>query len=55
LKERRGSELARECREEMKSRGSEGIASGWEEERRSFFEEREVRIEEVEERGWRAV
>jgi len=44
LKEERGSELARECREEMRSRGKEGkIMSGWKEEKRSFFEEREVR------------
>jgi len=29
----------------MRSRGREGrIAAGWEEERRNFFEEREIRI-----------
>jgi len=40
LEERRGSELARECREEVKNR----------EEGRSCFEERKVRIEQKEEK-----
>ncbi|XP_067217103.1 LINE-1 retrotransposable element ORF2 protein [Linepithema humile] len=49
LDEGRGSEIARECREEMKERFKEGrVRSEWEEERRKFLEEREISIEEVE-------
>ena len=49
LDEEGGSELARECREEMKERFKEGrVRSNWEEERKKFFEKREITIEEVE-------
>jgi len=49
LEEGRGSEIATECRKEMRKRGRKGrVMAGWEEERRHFFEERGVSIEEVE-------
>lgn len=51
LEEGRGSELARMCLAEMKERfGSRRALTGWEEERREFFEGRGMRIEEVERR-----
>ena len=41
LSEGRGSEIARQCWEEMIGRAKEGkVRSEWEEERRKFFEER---------------
>ncbi|XP_067208521.1 golgin subfamily A member 6-like protein 26 [Linepithema humile] len=49
LEEGGGSEIARECRKEMKERFKEGkVRSDWEKERKKFFEEREITIEEVE-------
>lgn len=46
-----GSELARECWEEMKVRFREGKTGGdWEKERKGFFEERGMGIEEEERR-----
>lgn len=49
------SELARECWEEIKARFREGKTGGdWEREREGFFEERGIRIGEVErKREWR--
>lgn len=45
------SELARECWEEIKARFREGKTGGdWEREREGFFEERGIRIGEVERR-----
>lgn len=49
--EEKGSEIARKCLEVMKIRGRAGrVGSRWKEERREFFEERGVGIEEVEAR-----
>ena len=47
LEEGRGSALARKCWEEIKKReGKEGRVSAWEEERRGFFKEVGLEIEE---------
>ena len=48
LEEGRGSGLARKCWEEIKKReGNEGRVSAWEEERRGFYKEVGLAIEEV--------
>lgn len=50
LRQGRGSDIARRYWEEMKERSRRGmIRSRWENERKEFFEERGVRIQEVEE------
>lgn len=49
MEEGRGSELARMYWEELKEKGMVGkVESGWEEERRRFFNDRGVEMEEVE-------
>jgi len=51
LDEGKRSGLARECRLEMRERNRRGeVRSAWEIERKEFFEERNMRIEEVEDR-----
>lgn len=51
LEEGKGSKLARLCWEEVRRRGREReTGSGWEEERRKFFEDRGGDVREVEER-----
>lgn len=51
LKEGGGGELARRCWEEIKRRAKDWKARmGWKEERRSFYEDRGWRLEEVERR-----
>lgn len=53
LEEGRGSDLAKECRLEMSRRCREGrVTSKWEEERKTFFEDRSMMIQE-EKRIWR--
>lgn len=58
LEKGRGNKWARMCWEEMRGRWNRGITRrGWEEKRRAFFEERRLKIEEVEGRsqtreGW---
>lgn len=48
----RGGELSRKCWREMKERVAKGKEiSGWEEEKRTFFESKEVRLDEVVEEG----
>jgi hypothetical protein len=48
LEEKKGSELARKYRKEMRERGKGGrVGAGWEEERRIFFEERGLTVEEM--------
>lgn len=45
MRERKGSEIARRCMEEMRERcGKRRASSGWEKDRRNFFEERGVKI-----------
>lgn len=52
LEERRRSDIGRECRLEMSRRFREGkMISGWEEERKRFFEEKDMKIEKVERKG----
>lgn len=52
LREGKGGELARRCWEEMREiLVKDKEMYGWEEERRSFFESRGVKLEEVVERG----
>jgi len=51
LEEGRGSELARECRREIRERGLEGKKGtfvGWEKERREYFKDRGIKLEEME-------
>lgn len=49
LEEGRGGELAQRCWEEMKERSKKGkVGSEWEEERRSYFEDRGLKLEELE-------
>jgi hypothetical protein len=49
LEEGKGSELARECLEEMKGRWRKGkVREGWEEERQGFFRDRGMEVEEIE-------
>jgi len=56
LEEGRESELGRECREEMRKRFKEGkTCAEWENGRRRFWENRGIRIEEIEERGMEEV
>lgn len=48
----REGELSRKCWREMKKRVAKGKEiSGWEEEKRTFFESKEVRLDEVVEEG----
>lgn len=48
IDEGRGSELARECREEMKKRFKEGrVISEWEKGKKRFCEEKGITIEEL--------
>lgn len=51
LREGKGSSLARRCWEKMKERTRQGKASSdWENERKMFFEDRELELEEVKRR-----
>lgn len=49
LDEGKGGELARACWEEIKGKSRKGIAlKGWEGKRKEYFEEREWKLEEIE-------
>lgn len=51
IEQKRGGELAEKCWEEVRKRGKKGKEmGGWEGERRKFFENRGVKVEEMEKR-----
>lgn len=51
LEEEKGNELTRICCEKLKKKDRVGrVESSWEEERRKFFKNREVKLEEVKRR-----
>lgn len=52
LEEGKGSVLARKCLEEIRERGLSGkVNTGWEEERREFFEHRGWNLEKIDKEG----
>jgi len=51
LEEGKGSGLARECKKEMREKGKVGrVGELWKKERRIFFKERRLSVEELEKR-----